>query len=157
VDDGILKAGVARAVEAAGATFGVQVAFAEVNSPPALARALAEMPPNNDHGLVVTPTPVNVVHRGEIIAFAAREKKPAIYPYKIFVSGGGLVSYGVEPADIYRRAASYVDRIVGGEAPGVLPVQGPTKFELAVNLKTANALGLPIPASLLARADEVIE
>ena len=117
----------------------------------------SELRPERDHGLVVTPTPINIAHRGEIIAVALQQKKPAIYPYRFFVSDGGLVSYGVDPADIYRRAASYVDRIILGEAPGTLPVQVPTKFDFALNLKTAVALGLTIPPTLLARADEVIE
>jgi putative ABC transport system substrate-binding protein len=88
---------------------------------------------------------------------AAKYRLPAVYPFRYFVTGGGLISYGADQPDIYRRAASYVDRILRGEKPGELPVQAAAKFELIINLKTAKALGLDVPLSLLARADEVIE
>jgi putative tryptophan/tyrosine transport system substrate-binding protein len=94
---------------------------------------------------------------GLIISLAARHRLPAIYPVSRWVSLGGLMSYGPETADQYRRAAGYVDRILKGEKPAVLPVQAPTKYELAINMKTAEALGLTVPPSILARADEVIE
>ena len=96
-------------------------------------------------------------HRDLIIALAAKHRLPAAYPYRYFVGGGGLISYGPDTIDQYRRAAEYVDRIFKGEKPADLPVQTPTKYNLAINLKTAKALGLPLPPSLLARADEVIE
>ena len=96
-------------------------------------------------------------HRAPIILAAARNNVPAVYHIPAFVRDGGLLSYGPDPVDIFRRAASYVDRILRGEKPGDLPVQFPTKFEMAVNLKTAKALGLDVPPTLLARADEVIE
>ena len=105
----------------------------------------------------MTPSALASVHRERIIAQAARHKLPAIYPFRYFVSDGGLIYYGPNPVDQFRRAASYVDRILKGEKPADLPVQNPTKYELAVNLKTAKALGITVPPTLLARADEVIE
>jgi putative ABC transport system substrate-binding protein len=98
-----------------------------------------------------------LVHRELIITLAARLKLPAVYWQRIFVTGGGLISYGYDPNDEYRRAASYVDRILRGEKPADLPVQTPTKFEIAVNARTAKALGVTIPETLLATADEVIQ
>jgi putative ABC transport system substrate-binding protein len=108
-------------------------------------------------GLVVTASAWSVVRRDLIIALAARHKLPAVYPNRFFVTSGGLISYGTDFSDQYRRAAGYVDRILRGEKPADLPVQAPTKYELAINLKTAKALGLTIPAAVLARADHVIE
>ena len=97
------------------------------------------------------------VHRNEIIALAAKHRLPAVYPYRYFVSGGGLISYGPDTIDQYRRAADYIDRIFKGEKPADLPVQTPTKYNLAINLKTAKSLGLAVPHAMLTRADEVIE
>jgi putative ABC transport system substrate-binding protein len=108
-------------------------------------------------GLVVMPDIFVVVHRAPIILAAARHNVPVVYPQSVFTRAGGLLSYGVDEADTFRRAATYVDRILRGEKPGDLPVQLPTKFEMAVNRKTANALGLAIPPSIRLRADEVIE
>ena len=96
-------------------------------------------------GLIVLPGPVMLINREQIVATAAKQRLPAIYPYRYFVASGGLVSYSVDLSDLYRRAASYVDRILRGERPTALPVQQPTKFELIINLRTANALGLTMP------------
>jgi len=98
-----------------------------------------------------------VMHRNLIVTLAARHKLPSVYYQRTFVTSGGLISYGPDPIDQYRRAAGYVDRILKGEKPADLPVQAPTKYELAINLKTAKALGIDVPPQLLARADEVVE
>ena len=108
-------------------------------------------------GLIVAASALATVHRDLIITLAARHKLPAVYFNRLFVADGGLISYGADFNDQYRRAAGYVDRILKGEKPADMPVQAPTKYELAINLKTAKALGLTVPPSLLARADEVIE
>jgi putative tryptophan/tyrosine transport system substrate-binding protein len=112
---------------------------------------------NSDAGLVVMPGTSTVVHRELICALAARFRLPAIYPFRYFISSGGLLSYGIEPGDLLRGAASYVDRILRGAKANELPVQLPTKFEMVINLKAAKALGLSLPQSLLVEADEVIE
>ena len=108
-------------------------------------------------GLIVMPDSFNIVHRDQIIALAAEHQLPAISPYRFAVQEGGLMSYGVDQVELFRQAAAYVDRILKGEKPADLPVQAPTKFELAINLKAAKTLGLTVPLTLQARADEVIE
>jgi putative ABC transport system substrate-binding protein len=120
-------------------------------------RAVAAFARSPNGGLIVTGTLAATLHRNLIIALAARHKLPAVYSDRIFVTGGGLISYGPDRLDQYRRAAGYVDRILKGEKPADLPVQAPEKYDLVVNLKTAKALGLALPSSVLARADKVIE
>jgi putative ABC transport system substrate-binding protein len=107
--------------------------------------------------LVVLPSIFAATHRERIVALAARHRLPAVYPFRYFAAAGGLIAYGIDANDQYRRAALYIDRILKGEKPADLPVQAPTKYELVINLKTAKALGLEVPPMLLARADEVIE
>jgi ABC-type uncharacterized transport system substrate-binding protein len=120
-------------------------------------RAVADFARTSNGGLILTGSALSNVHHKLIITLAARHKLPAIYFERSFVDGGGLISYGSDYIDHYRRAAGYVDRILKGEKPADLPVQAPTKYELLINLKTAKALGLEVPPTLLARADEVIE
>jgi putative ABC transport system substrate-binding protein len=120
-------------------------------------RAVAAFARSSNGGLILTASSSAIFHRDLIIALAARHKLPAVYPRRLFVAGGGLISYGADFTDQYRRAAAYVDRILKGEKPSDLPVQAPTGYELVVNLKTARTLGLDIPPTLLARADAVIE
>jgi putative ABC transport system substrate-binding protein len=119
--------------------------------------AIAEFARDPNGGLIVTAGGISVNHPESIATFATRYKLPAIYPFRFFVEAGGLISYGPDVNDSYPRAAAYVDRILKGEKPADLPVQAPTKYELVINLKTAKALGLEVPPTLLARADEVIE
>jgi len=107
--------------------------------------------------LIVMPDGFVNVYRAEMVSLAARYRLPAVYPWRFFAELGGLLSYGSDQRDLFRTAATYVDRILKGEKPADLPVQAPTKYELVVNLKTAKALGLDMPATVLARADEVIE
>ena len=120
-------------------------------------RALTAFVRRTNGGLIVTASPWATTHRDQIIELAARLRLPAVYPFRYYVADGGLVSYGPDQNDQFRRAATYVDRILKGEKPSDLPVEAPTKYELAVNLKTAKVLGLTVPQSVLARADEVVE
>jgi ABC-type uncharacterized transport system substrate-binding protein len=120
-------------------------------------RAIEEFAGQPNGGLIILPSPNTLVHRRAIMALAAHRRLPAIYPYGFFAREGGLLSYGIVPADNFRRAAAYVDRILKGANPGELPVQVPTKFELVINLKTAKELGLTVPQTLLSTADELIE
>jgi putative ABC transport system substrate-binding protein len=120
-------------------------------------RAVTEFARGSNGGLIVLPGPPTSRYREQIIAQAAQHRLPAMYPYRYFVAASGLISYGPDEIEQYRQAAGYIDRILKGEKPADLPVQAPTKYELVINRKTANALGLKVPDSLLARADEVIE
>jgi putative tryptophan/tyrosine transport system substrate-binding protein len=146
-----------RPVEAAAPAFAVMPITVAARSAAELERAVDAFARTPTGGLLVLPDITNLIHRDQIIALAARHRLPAVYPYRYYAASGGLLSYGSEQADVFRRAASYVDRILKGTSPGELPVQAPTKYELVINLKTAKALGIEIPPTLLARADEVIE
>jgi putative tryptophan/tyrosine transport system substrate-binding protein len=146
-----------QAIEAAAPSFGVQLTRADVRSVAEIERAINAFAQQPNGALLVVPNSLTIVHRELIIALAARHRLPAIYPYRFFATSGGFISYGVDLLDLYRQAASYVDHILKGAKPGDLPVQLASKFDLVVNLKTAKALGLTVPDSLLARADEVIE
>jgi putative ABC transport system substrate-binding protein len=147
----------AKAVETAAPLLSVKSIPAAVHNAVEIERALEQVARESDSALLVLPDLFNVTNRQSIIALAARHRLPAVYPFRYFVTSGGLMSYGTELLDTYRQAASYVDRILKGERPSDLPVQLPTAFELVINLKTAKALGLDVPPTLLARADEVIE
>jgi putative ABC transport system substrate-binding protein len=144
-------------IEAAARSLAIALKSAPVGDVAAIETEIAATVRERDTGLVVFPDIFTFTHRDLIVSLANRRNLPAVYPFTVFASAGGLVSYGVDLLDLQRRAAGYVDRILKGTKPEDLPVQLPTKFELAVNLKTAKALGLTIPESLLASADEVIE
>jgi putative ABC transport system substrate-binding protein len=145
------------AIQGVAPAFGVEVHPIGVREPGEIERAITAFARSSNDGLIVLANTLAIVHRDLIIALAARHRLPAVYAVRFFVTSGGLISYGFDSIDPYRRAAGYVDRILKGEKPADLPVQAPTKFELAINLKTAKALGLEVPATVLARADEVIE
>jgi putative ABC transport system substrate-binding protein len=136
---------------------GVKAMPAGVHNAAEVERAIEGFAREPNGGLIVLPSPIASTHRDLIIVLAARHRLPAIYPFRYFPEYGGLSFYGIDTVDLYRRAAGYVDRILKGEKPADLPVQAPTKYELVINLTTAKALGLEVPATLLARADEVIE
>jgi putative ABC transport system substrate-binding protein len=155
--DAPINVAMLRAAEAIAPSLGVTVTAVDVVDGGGIERSVAAFASQPDGGLIVTPHRYTVADRGSIIILAARYRLPAIYPYRMFAADGGLISYGHDPIDSWRGAATYVDRILRGEKPGELPVQAPTKFELVVNLKTARALGLSIPPAFPLRADEVIE
>jgi putative ABC transport system substrate-binding protein len=147
----------AKAVESAAPSFSIKPFAVAVRNADEMERDMERFASEPDGALLVLPDLFTATNRQSIIALAARHRLPAIYPYRYFVAGGGLMSYGIEMLETYRQAASYVDRILRGERPRDLPVQQPTKFELVINLKTMNALHLDVPRTLLARADKVIE
>ncbi len=149
--------GFLRSFETAAPSFAVKSIGALIHDPAEIEGTMSVLGSGADGGLIVLPDAFTDVHREQIIALAARHRVPTIYGYRYFTAAGGLISYGPNSADMYRRAAAYVDRILKGEKPADLPVQRTTTFELAINLKTAKALGLDVPANLLALVDEVIE
>ena len=144
-------------IQATAPSTGADLSLVNMRDPSEIERDIAAFARSSNGGLIVTAGPWGTVHRELIVTLAARHKLPAVYFERFFVTGGGLISYGPHLIDQYRFAASYVDRILKGEKAADLPVQTPTKYELAINLKTAKALGLTVPLSVLARADEVIE
>ena len=146
-----------RALEAAAPALKIRLTPAGVRNATEIGHVMETLPREGGTGLVVLPGPVTLANRDSIIASAAHHRLPAIYPYRFSTTAGGLVSYGIDILDTYHRAAEYVDRILKGEKPADLPVQAPTKFEMVINLKTAKALGLTVPQTLLAGSDEVIE
>jgi len=149
--------GLFSAIQIVAPPLGVEVTPVDVRDPAEIARAVTAFASGSNGGLIVTGGALATVHRQLIAALAARYRLPAVFASRPYVTAGGLISYGPDLLDQFRRAAGYVDRILKGEKPADLPVQAPTKYELVVNLKTAKALGLDLPASVLTRANEVIE
>ena len=144
-------------IQAGASSLGVELRPIGVSDVATIERTIDAFARDPNGGLIVTESGPAIIHREQIIALAARNRLPAVYGQRFFVTGGGLISYGHDTIEPYRRAAGYVDRILKGEKPADLPVQAPTKYQLVINLKTAKALGLTIPHTLLARANEVIE
>jgi putative ABC transport system substrate-binding protein len=157
--DAAISAGTGQfgAIQSAAPSLRMDVTPVNVRDARVIERSVATFAQASNGGLIATASALTVVHRELIIGLAARYKLPAVFHRRLFVVSGGLISYGPDFIDQFRRAAGYVDRILKGEKPADLPVQGPTKYELVINLKTAKALGLTVPPTLLARADEVIE
>jgi len=149
--------GFLQSFESAAKSFGIMPVGAEMHDPSEIEGVMTALSQSADGGLIVIPDAFNDVYRDKIITLATRHRVPTIYGYRNFAAAGGLMSYGVKSTDIYRRAATYVDRILKGEKAAGLPVQRPTSFELTINLKTAKTLGITVPQSLLVAADEVIE
>jgi ABC-type uncharacterized transport system substrate-binding protein len=155
--ENVTGAGYLRALESAALTMGVQLIAGHVRDAPEIERAIEATASQSNSGLIILPSPLALVNREVIVNLAAQHRLPAVYPFRYFVTSGGLMSYGVDTVEVFRRSASYIDPILKGEQPAALPVQPPTKFELVVNLKAAKALGLDVPWILQQRADEVIE
>jgi putative ABC transport system substrate-binding protein len=145
------------AIQSIAPSLGMELTPVDVRDVAEIERAVTAFARSGNGGLIETASPLGTRHRDQIIALAAKHRLPAVYPYRYFVAAGGLISYGPDSIDQYRRAAVYVDRILKGESPTSLPVQAATKYEMVLNLKTAKVLGLAMPQSVLARVDEVIE
>jgi putative ABC transport system substrate-binding protein len=145
------------AIQSVAPSLGIEVRPINLRDGDEIDRAVMEFARGPNGGLIAVSNALTFVHRDRIIALAARHRLPAVYPFRPFAAAGGLISYGPDTIDPYRRAAGYVDRILKGEKPASLPVQAPVKYEMVINLKTAKALGLTVPTSVLARATEVIE
>jgi putative ABC transport system substrate-binding protein len=154
ISSGAVQFGV---IQAAAPSLRVEVSPVNVRNGVEIERAVVAFASSPNGGLIVPGSGLATVHRDLFVTLAAQHRLPAVYSNRVFIAAGGLISYGPDYIDLYRRAAAYVDRILNGEKPADLPVQAPTKYELVLNLKTAKALGLAVPPSLLARADEVIE
>ncbi|HEY7300706.1 MAG TPA: ABC transporter substrate-binding protein [Xanthobacteraceae bacterium] len=144
-------------IQSGARSLGVNLSATPVNTPKETAQRIEAFAAEPGGGMIVLPSGLTIANREEITALCLQRRLPAVYAYSFFASSGGLASYGSDTVDLYRRAAAYVDRILRGEKPGELPVQAPTKFELIINLKTAKAMGLTVPPTLRALADEVIE
>jgi putative ABC transport system substrate-binding protein len=159
IRDAAIASGIGQwgAIQTAAPSFGVELRPVDVRDASEIERAIAAFARSPNGGLIVAASTLAVVHRDLIVTLAARHKLPAVYPSRFFVRSGGLIFYGPDSVEPHRRAAGYVDRILKGEKPADLPVQAPTKYDLVINLKTAKALNLEIPPTVLARADEVIE
>jgi ABC-type uncharacterized transport system substrate-binding protein len=157
--DPVQTAGVGQfaVIQSVASSVGIEVIPVNVHDPDDIEHSVAAFARTPNGGLVVTASALTLVHLDRIVALAVRLRLPAVYPRRLYVESGGLMSYGFDVVDQFRRAAGYVDRILKGEKPADLPVQAPTRYELVINLKTAKALGLEIPPTVLARADEVIE
>ena len=157
--DPAISAGIGQfgVIQAVAPSLRVEVTPIDVSDASEIERAVTAFARGSNGGLIVLSNALAIVHRDLIVTLAARHRLPAVYFERSFVAGGGLISYGPDFVDQYRRAAGYVDRILKGEKPADLPVQAPTKYETVLNLKTAKALGLDVPTAVLVRADEVIE
>ena len=157
--DPSMTAGVGQfaAIQSVAPLLGIELRPVDVRDAGEIERGVTAFASGSNGGLIVASSPSAAVHRDLIIGLAARYRLPAVYSFRYYVISGGLIAYGPDPSDPFRSAAGYLDRILKGEKPAELPVQAPTKFELVINLKTARTLGLDVPATLLARADEVIE
>jgi putative tryptophan/tyrosine transport system substrate-binding protein len=155
--ENVTGGGYLRALESAALAMGVQLIPAQVRDLVEMERAIVTMGHQTHGSLIMLPSPLGLVNREMIAKLAIQHRLPAVYPFRYYVTAGGLISYGVNTPEVFRRSASYVDRILKGEKPADLAVQQPTSFELTINLKTAKALGIQVPPTLLARADEVIE